>query len=85
MGKLDIPYIKRLTVIFNNEFWCQWCCGCGLRHLYHFKIIRGKTPKEDRIEMCIDRDEWATAAAKTIAKYKKQIEAFKKNRPSPSL
>lgn len=79
MGKLDIPYTKKITVIYNNGFWCQWCCDCGLRHLYHFKIIRGKTPEDDRIEMIIDRDEWATLAAKTITKLKKRIKALEGN------
>lgn len=77
MSKLDIPYTKRITVIDNNEFWCQWCCDCGLRHIYHFRVIRGKTPEEDKIEICSDRDDWATIAAKTIARYKKQIKALK--------
>jgi len=77
MSNLDIPYAKKITTIYNNEFWSQWCCDCGLRHLYHFKIIRGKTPADDKVEFIIERDDWATIAAKTIAKLKKQIKRLK--------
>jgi len=72
MGKLDVPHIKKVTTIYNNNFWCQWCCDCGLRHLYHFRIIRGKTKQDDKIEMSIDRDDWASLAAKEIAKAKRK-------------
>jgi hypothetical protein len=29
------------------------CCDCGSRHLWLFKIIRGKTPQDDVVEMQI--------------------------------
>ncbi len=25
----------------GNGFMSQWCCGCGLRHIWHFKIHKG--------------------------------------------
>ena len=77
MGKLDIPYTQKLTTVYHNGFWCQWCCGCGLRHIYYFRVIRGKTPKDDRIEMTIEMDGWATLAAKKIARLTKKIKALK--------
>lgn len=33
------------------------CCGCGLQHIWLFKIIRGKTPRDDIVEMDIFQDE----------------------------
>lgn len=77
MDNLDIPFTKRITVICTNEFWCNWCCDCGLRHLYHFTIIRGKNPEDDRVEMCIDRDDWATLAARKIKRLQKKLKALK--------
>ncbi len=64
--KLAVPYIQYPTIVSHNGFWCQWCCDCGLRHIYFFRVIRGKTPKKDKIEMFIDRDDWATDAKKVI-------------------
>ena len=29
------------------------CCNCGLQHIWLFKVIRGKTPKDDIMEMNI--------------------------------
>ena len=66
--KLEIPYLQYPTTVINNGFWCQWCCDCGLRHLYFFRVIRGKTPNEDTVEMYIDRDDWATKAMKELKK-----------------
>ena len=77
MDKLDIPYAKTITTVYTDNSWFQWCCDCGLRHIYHFRIIRGETPAKDKVEMTIERDEWATYAAKKIAKLKKQIKKLK--------
>jgi len=77
MGKLDIPYTQIPVTMHNNEIWHHWCCDCGLRHTQCFKIIRGKTPDEDRVEIIIDRDNWATLAAKTIDRLKKRLKTLK--------
>lgn len=29
----------------------QECCECSLRHIWIFKVIRGKTPQDDEVEM----------------------------------
>lgn len=72
--KLDIPYIQSPTTVNNNGFWCQWCCNCNLRHIYFFRVIRGKKPEEDKIEMYIERDDWATLAMKKIIRNGGNIE-----------
>lgn len=77
MGKLDIPYAERITTVHNNTSWFQWCCDCGLRHMYHFRIVRGETPADDRVEFTIERDDWATLARKTITRLKKKIKILK--------
>ncbi len=63
---LDVPYCDNPVVVSNNMFWHQWCCDCELRHTYLFRVVRGKTPKDDKIEMYITRDDWATDAMKKI-------------------
>ena len=63
---LEIPYAPYPTTVKNNGFWHQWCCDCNLRHTYFFRVIRGKKPKDDKIEMFIERDDWATLAAKHL-------------------
>ena len=62
----DIKYAPSPTIIDNKSFWHQWCCDCNLRHTFFFNIVRGKTPKADKIEMYIDRDDWATDAMRTL-------------------
>ncbi len=71
---LNIPYVECPTIVNHNGFWCQWCCDCGLRHTYFFRVVRGKTPKEDKVEMFIDRDDWATDTLKEIERLKKLID-----------
>ncbi len=69
---LEIPYAISPVEIGNNNLWCLWCCDCGLRHLYHFRIVRGKKPQEDRVVVSFDRDDWATKAKKAIDKHEKR-------------
>lgn len=78
--KLNVPYVQYPTTLNNNGFWCCWCCDCGLRHIYFVKIIRGKKPKDDTVQLYIERDDWGTRAGKTIKKYKKQ-----KHKPTSNL
>ena len=67
MPKLDkIPYAKNPTTVKNNDFWYNWCCDCGLRHIYFVRVVRGKTPKQDKVEMFICRDDLATDNMKSV-------------------
>jgi hypothetical protein len=43
------------------------CCECGIRHLWLFKVKRGKSPQDDVVEMSIFQDHMP---AKVRAKYK---------------
>lgn len=55
----------------GNGFMSQWCCGCGLRHIWHFKIHEGdKSTKGNFIEINMMADDTGTKLRKF---YKKQI------------
>lgn len=58
--KIIFPQMKDVEYIENNGFLFQWCCDCHLRHIWHFKILRGKTPDKDFIEISGARDDIAT-------------------------
>lgn len=63
---LKIPQADNVFYIPTNAFWFQWCCGCGLRHIFNFEIVRGKTPEDDFICVRIAADEWATKARRKL-------------------
>ena len=52
----------------TNDFFFQWCCDCMLRHVWVFKIIRGKKPEDDYVELQGTDDRLATYLRR---KYKK--------------
>lgn len=68
---LEIPDADDLQKFKNGDWWFQWCCDCGLRHLWHFEIVRGKSPKSDEVHVRGCADEWATKARKRITKLMK--------------
>ena len=59
------------SYVANNGFMGQWCCGCGLRHIWHFKIH--EHPKEGKfIEISIMQDDKGTELRKAYERvYKK--------------
>lgn len=58
----------RVRYIETNDFWCQWCCDCKLRHIWHLEVIRGKTPQDDVIKLTGANDEIATKLRKFYEK-----------------
>ena len=50
--------------IAQDGFLIQSCCGCHLRHIWHFHIVRGETPDDDYIIVSITDDEQGTKLRK---------------------
>lgn len=48
----------------GNGFFSQWCCGCGLRHIWHFKTYRQKKIEDDFIEINMMADDVGTKLRK---------------------
>lgn len=63
--------MKNPEYIWNNDFLFQWCCTCKARHIWHFHIVRGKTPEEDYIELSVAGDPTSTKLRKFYEKSKK--------------
>jgi len=40
-----------MTTVKNNGSLVVTCCKCALKHLWTYKIIRGKTPVDDVVEL----------------------------------
>ncbi len=57
--------------IGNKDFMFQWCCDCGLRHVHFAEIERGEKPEDDKVNLYLVRDDYAT-------NYKKDYERLKK-------
>ena len=43
MKKIKFPPMKDIEHVANGGWFSQWCCGCGLRHIWHFNILEGDT------------------------------------------
>jgi len=57
--------------IANHGWFSQWCCHCGARHIWHFKIHDGdKTTKGPFLEIDIFGDEQGTKLRKYYEKHK---------------
>ena len=41
MKKVKFPELENPILIANYGFLSQWCCKCGNRHIWHFKIHKG--------------------------------------------
>lgn len=54
----------------NHSIGTLVCCDCGLIHHLHFRIVRGKSEKEDELYITICRDDGATALYRFFKKYK---------------
>ena len=64
-------YIGTGTTIFQS------CCDCKLRHVWYFKVHRGKVPEEDFIELNCTRDSTGT---KLREFYENKMKSKKKKR-----
>ena len=61
---IKFPQMKNPEYVWNNGFMFQWCCTCKARHVWHFDIIRGKTPEEDYVAISVGGDTVATKLRK---------------------
>ena len=64
--KIDFPKMGNVEIVNNNDFILQWCCSCHARHIWHYRVIRGKIPTEDQIEISGLRDITAEKMRKAI-------------------
>ena len=67
-GILKFPQMQPVEFIEQDGFLFQWCCGCHLRHIWHFHIIRGKNPVDDIVVISGNADRVATALRKSYDK-----------------
>ena len=56
----------------TNGFMAQWCCGCDLRHMWHFRVVRNRRPKDDEIEISLLCDDTATKLLRSYKRRKKK-------------
>ena len=68
MKVIKFPKMENTEYMGQDSFMFQWCCDCHLRHIWHFHIIRGKTPDDDFVVMSGVRDEMATKLRKAYEK-----------------
>lgn len=59
-------------VIKHRDFMFQWCCDCGLRHIHFAEIERGEKPDEDKVNLYLVRDDYATNYRKDYERLKKK-------------
>lgn len=72
----DFPDLPPVLQINNDGFLSQWCCKCGLRHIWHFHVVRGKRPEDDIIYISGFCDDTGTELRKFWERRKKR--RFKK-------
>ena len=66
---IAFPKMRNVEYIEDNGFLFQWCCDCGLRHIWNFQIVETKKQKYVKI-IGID-DILATKLRKFYKKYEK--------------
>lgn len=72
--KLEFKQIKLPIYLKNNSWYSQWCCKCGLRHIWNFKIHKGdKETEGDYIEINMWRDDMGTNLRKFYEKNTNKI------------
>ena len=65
MRKIKFKPMPERMFLGNYGFVNQWCCKCGNRHIWHFKIHRrGKDGDQDFIEICGFQDDKGTELRK---------------------
>lgn len=60
----DFPECPPVFDLLSGGFFSQWCCKCGLRHIWHLEVIRGRKPEDDVIRVSGFCDETATKLRK---------------------
>jgi hypothetical protein len=43
-----------MRIFKTGDMVVNECCKCGLRHIWMFKVVRGKFPQDDKTEMVIE-------------------------------
>ena len=41
MKKIKFNQVQNTEYVADDGWMFQWCCGCGLRHIWHFTIHDG--------------------------------------------
>lgn len=65
---IKFPKMDNTEYMGQDSFLFQWCCDCKSRHVWHFHIVRGKTPEEDYIVITCAKDGVATKLRKAYEK-----------------
>ena len=60
--KIKFDQVDNPFLIADNGFFSQWCCNCGMRHIWHFKMHKGF------IEVSIMNDDKGTKLRKHYEK-----------------
>jgi len=50
---INFDEMKNPDYVWNNGFMMQWCCKCKALHVWHFRVVRGKTEDKDYIVVSI--------------------------------
>jgi len=58
MRKIRFRQMDRIQVIPDDDFMFQWCCKCGARHIWHFKIRLAQNKKEEDVIIISGRRDW---------------------------
>ena len=57
--------------VYNGCVQYVFCCDCGLRHIYHYKIKRGSVSRDDTVKVTVWGDELGTKFFRHYKKIKK--------------
>lgn len=72
MPKIKFTSFTNPAYIADNGFFSQWCCGCGCRHIWHFKMYKGsKKNGGPYIEINLMSDEIGTQLRKSYEQQQK--------------
>jgi len=72
MPKLKIREMPPTIEVDNDGFFSQWCCDCGLRHIWHLHIERGKNPQKDFVTVSCFGDDSGTRLLKFYKKHQEK-------------
>jgi hypothetical protein len=75
--KIKFDFLDFPITLKDDDFLFQWCCDCGLRHFWHFIVVRGNKPEKDEIYINCVRDDVATDLRKFYEKAIKEKKAPK--------
>lgn len=69
---VDFKELPPVIAIRTDGFVSQWCCDCGARHIWHFSVVRDKTPEDDIIVISCFGDESGTKLRKFYERHKRR-------------